>query len=141
MTDRNDNIKDIWNKHIDVQEQLLRARAVSTPIIPTSIRIVGEKMLMSVDERNQAESMLTEIVNTYSLSKKDLNISDGYFYVDTNISNQVYFSTKQRLSETAEHNYMLIALPTQQFSCNQNAIKPVGTIEEAENLSWQNPRR
>ena len=45
MTDRNDNIKDIWNKHIDVQEQLLRARAVSTPIIPTSIRIVGEKMM------------------------------------------------------------------------------------------------
>lgn len=49
MIDRNDNIKDIWNKHIDVQEQLLRARAVSTPIIPTSIRIAGEKMLMSVN--------------------------------------------------------------------------------------------
>jgi hypothetical protein len=45
MTDKNDNIKDIWNKHIDVQEQLLSARAVSTPIVPTSIRIVGEKCL------------------------------------------------------------------------------------------------
>ena len=90
---------------------------------------------MFVDERNQAESMLIEIANTYSLSKEDLNISDGYFYVDTNISNQVYFSTKQRLSETAEHNYMLIALPTPQFSCNQNAIKPVGTVEKASFLA------
>ena len=102
----NDNIKDIWNKHIDVQEQLLRARAVPIPIVPSSMRIVGEKLLMSVDERNQTDSMLMEIANTYSLSKEDLNFTNGYFYVDTNISNQVDFVTKQRLSEAAEHNFI-----------------------------------
>ena len=102
----NDNIKDIWNKHIDVQEQLLRARAVPIPVVPSSTRIVGEKLLMSVDERNQTDSMLKEIANTYSLSKEELNFSNGYFYVDTNISNQVDFATKQRLSEAAEHNFV-----------------------------------
>lgn len=102
----NDNIKDIWNKHIDVQEQLLRARAVPIPIVSSSTRIVGEKLLMTVDERNQTDSMLMEIANTYSLSKEDINFSNGYFYVDTNISNQIDFSTKQRLSETAEHNFI-----------------------------------
>lgn len=102
----NDNIKNIWNKHIDVQEQLLRARAVPIPIVPLSTRIVGEKLLMSVDERNQTDSMLLEIANTYLLSKEDLNFSNGYFYVDTNISNQVDFATKQRLSEAAEHNFI-----------------------------------
>lgn len=102
----NDNIKDIWNKHIDVQEQLLRARAVPIPVVPSSTRIVGEKLLMSVDERNQTDSMLKEIANTYSVSKEELNFSNGYFYVDTNISNQVDFATKQRLSEAAEHNFV-----------------------------------
>ncbi|MDY4850339.1 MAG: AAA domain-containing protein [Paludibacteraceae bacterium] len=101
-----DKIKDIWNKHIDVQEQLLRARAVPIPVVPASTRIVGEKLLMSVDERNQTDSMLKEIANTYSLSKEELNFSNGYFYVDTNISNQVDFATKQRLSEAAEHNFI-----------------------------------
>lgn len=102
----NDNIRNIWNKHIDVQEQLLRARAVPIPIVPSSMRIVGEKLLMSVDERNQTDSMLMEIANTYSLPKEDLDFSNGYFYVDTNISNQVDFTTKQRLSEAAEHNFI-----------------------------------
>ena len=101
-----DKIQDIWNKHIGVQEQLLRARAVPTPIVPSSTRIVGEKLLMTVDERNQTDRMLMEIANTYSLSKEDLNFSNGYFYVDTNISNQVDFATKQQLSEAAEHNFI-----------------------------------
>ena len=103
---RNERIKDIWNKHIDVQEQLLRVRAVPIPIVPSSTRIVGDKMIVSVDERNQTDNMLTEIANTYSLSKEDLNTSNGYFYVDTDISNQIDFATKQRLSEAAEHNFI-----------------------------------
>lgn len=102
----NDRIKDIWNKHIDVQEQLLQARAVPIPIVYSSIRVVGDKLLMSIDECNQTDSVLTEIANTYSLLKDDLNISDGYFYVDTTISNQIDFATKQRLSETAEYNFI-----------------------------------
>ncbi len=134
----NDNIKDIWNKHIDVQEQLLRARAVPIPIVSSSTRIVGEKLLMTVDERNQTDSMLMEIANTYSLSKEDINFYNGYFYVDTNISNQVDFATKQRLSEAAEHNFIKLSsrpivdgiisvhnyLPLELCQLNAGGIKP-----------------
>ena len=101
-----DEIKTIWNKHIDVQEQLLRARAVPIPIDITSTRIVGEKLFLTIDESNSIDRVLLQIAKTFGIGIGELKITDGYFYVDTTISNQIDLATKQHLSETAEQNFI-----------------------------------
>ena len=99
-------IKTIWNKHIEVQEQLLRARAVPIPIDTTSIRIEGEKLLLTIDERNRTDKVLSKIAKTFGISIDEINISDGYFMVDAGKSKNVDAETKQELSETAEHDHI-----------------------------------
>lgn len=101
-----DQIKAIWNKHIEVQEQLLRARAIPIPIDTTSIRIAGEKLLLTIDERNRTDKVLSQIAETFGIGIDELKISEGYFLVDVDKSNNVDADTKRVLSETAEHDHI-----------------------------------
>jgi hypothetical protein len=102
----NDNIKAIWNKHIEVQEQLLRARAIPIPIDTTSIRIAGEKLFLTIDERNRTDKVLSQIAEAFGIGVDELKISEGCFIVDTDKSNNVDSDTKRALSEIAENNHI-----------------------------------
>jgi hypothetical protein len=44
MTDKKDNIQEIWQIHTDVQEQMLRLRSVPISIMPESAKIVGKQL-------------------------------------------------------------------------------------------------
>lgn len=103
-----DNIKDIWKLHTSVQEQLLNARAVPIRIIPDSIRIAGDKMILSVDERNSTNSVLTRISELFQIPFDELNydLEQGFFVSDIDVARNIALSDKQRIADYAEQNYI-----------------------------------
>ena len=103
-----DNIKDIWKLHTSVQEQLLNARAVPIRIISDSIKIAGDKMILSVDERNSTNSVLTRISDLFQIPFGELNVAleKGFFLSDIEVARKVDSSEKQCIVEIAEQNYI-----------------------------------
>lgn len=101
-----DQIKSIWNKHIEIQEQLLRANAAPIPIDATTARIAGDKLILTIDEHNRTDKVLSQIAETFGNNENELKISDGYFFVDCEKSDTVNIEDKRNLSETAELNHI-----------------------------------
>lgn len=62
-------LKDIWQKHTEVQEQLLQQRSAPIPIDEKSIIITGDKLTLSVDESNRTDKILSQIVELFKLSE------------------------------------------------------------------------
>ena len=102
----NNYLQEIWEKFIDVQEQLLRLRSVPVSIIPDSSKIVGEKLFLTVNENDTSDAIIEEIASVFNLSPTELHIKDGYFLVDTSIAQNVKSETKNVLSERAAVNYI-----------------------------------
>ena len=99
-------LQEIWEKFIDVQEQLLRLRSVPASIIPDSAKIVGEKLYVTANENDTSDVIIEEIASTFNLSSTEINIQDGYLLVDASIAQNVKRETKNLLSERAAVNYI-----------------------------------
>lgn len=99
-------LKEIWQKHTAVQEQVLLQRSAPIPIDVNSAQISGDKLIISVDENNRADKVLAQIADVFGLTEKDLELSQGYFYVDSETSTSIDRETKHNLSETAELNHI-----------------------------------
>lgn len=99
-------LKEIWQKHTEVQEQVLLQRSAPIPIDVNSAQISGDKLIISVDENNRAEKVLTQIADVFGLTEQDLELSQGYFYVDSETSTSIDRETKHNLSEIAELNHI-----------------------------------
>jgi hypothetical protein len=99
-------LKEIWQKHTEVQEQVLLQRSAPIPIDVNSAQISGDKLIISVDENNRADKVLAQIADVFGLTEKDLELSQGYFYVDSETSTSIDRETKHNLSETAEFNHI-----------------------------------
>ena len=57
---KDNSLRDIWQIHTDVQEQLLRLRSVPLNIIPDSVKIVGEKLYLTADENDKTDKIFDE---------------------------------------------------------------------------------
>lgn len=99
-------LKDIWQKHTDVQEQILRQKAIPIPIDVNSTIIIGDKLTLYVDESNRTDKILSQIVELFKLSEQDLNLTNGCLFSDSEISNSISIDAKRILSETAELNHI-----------------------------------
>lgn len=99
-------LKDIWQKHTEVQEQLLQQRSAPIPIDEKSIIITGDKLTLSVDESNRTDKILSQIVELFKLSEQDLDLTNGCFFSDSEISNSISIDAKRTLSEAAELNHI-----------------------------------
>lgn len=90
-------LKEIWQKHTAVQEQVLLQRSAPIPIDVNSAQISGDKLIISVDENNRADKVLAQIADVFGLTEKDLELSQGYFYVDSETSTSIDRETKHNL--------------------------------------------
>ncbi len=99
-------LKDIWQKHTEVQEQLLQQRSAPIPIEIDSTIITEDKLTLTVDESNRTDKILAQIVELFKLSEQDINLTNGCFFPDSEISNSISMDTKRMLSETAELNHI-----------------------------------
>jgi len=105
--DNNRNIlKDIWQIHTDVQEQMLRLRSVPVSIIPDSAKIVGEKLYLTADENDKTDKIIDEIASTFKISLNEISTEEGYFFADAVVAQKIGEETKKLLSERASANFV-----------------------------------
>lgn len=101
-----DYLKEIWEKYTDVQEQLIRIRSVPVSIIPNSVKILGEKLFINVNENVTTDRIIEEIALLFELPPNELKIKNGFFYADNQKSQSIKQEAKNQLSEKATKNFI-----------------------------------
>ncbi len=83
-----EKIKDIWLKHIDVQEQILKLRTSPIPIIPNSAIRINGKLMLTVDDSNNKNLIVSKLSQILQTTEAEILTNNGFFYVDseTNIN-------------------------------------------------------
>jgi len=99
-------LQDIWKIHTDVQEQMLRLRAAPLSIIPESARIIGEKLYLTLDQNDKTGKIIEEIASLFQISLNEINVENGYLYVDSIVSQNLSKVQKKQLSEKAAANFI-----------------------------------
>ncbi len=94
-------IRDIWQRFVEIQEKLIKQRCAPISIIPDSIEVENDKLYVTVDE-SQNERLLDSILKD-QLGLKSYNLEDDHILVDENrwnsLSENELNSIRKRLSE------------------------------------------
>ena len=104
--DGNSQLREIWQKFIDVKEQMLRSRSIPVSVIPDSAKIVGEKLFLTADENDKTDKIIDEIALTFQISSDEIDTKKGYFFADITVAQKIETETKKRLSERASANFV-----------------------------------
>lgn len=102
----NNQLKDIWQIHTDVQEQMLQLRSVPVSIISDSAKILGEKLYLTADENNKTDKFIEEITSTFNLSADEINLENGYFLADMETAREISLEDKKSLFERSAANFI-----------------------------------
>ncbi|MFA6871194.1 MAG: AAA domain-containing protein [Bacteroidaceae bacterium] len=123
-------LQDIWKIHTDVQEQMLQLRSAPVRVVPESAKIVGEKLYLRVDENDKTDRFLESIEKVFSIGSNDINITDGYFYVDINKAQEVSSHQKSELAQKASANFIEF-LPNPIIDGYVNKLKsPISDLQD-----------
>ena len=73
-------IRDIWQKYVVIQEQLIKQRSVPISIIKDSIEVENNKLYVKVDNSHSENTIKSILTETLGVTEYDLEA--GYVYVD-----------------------------------------------------------
>lgn len=99
-------LKEIWQKHTEVQEQILRQRTAPIAIMPEASTIINEKLYVRVDTTDNTEGLKQLIVDSLGIDYEDCHFEDGYILVPIVNWQKVDESVKARISTTANKEYV-----------------------------------
>lgn len=94
-------IRDIWQRFVEIQEKLIKQRCSPISIFPDSIEVENDKLYVTVDE-SQNDRLLDTIFKD-QLGLESYNLEDDHILVDENrwnsLSENELNSIRKRLSE------------------------------------------
>ena len=99
-------LKEIWQKHTEVQEQILRQRTAPFAIMPEATTIINEKLYVRVDTTDNTEGLRQLIVDSLDIDYDDCHFEDGYIFAPIAKWQKVDESVKARISTTANKEYV-----------------------------------
>lgn len=99
-------LRDIWQKHTEVQEQILRQRATPINIIPEESTVVNEKLYVRVDDSDNTEYIKNKIAESLELNDYDCHFDDGYVLASLTNWEQLDDGVKARISSEANREYV-----------------------------------
>lgn len=99
-------LKEIWKKHTEVQEQILRQRTASIAIMPEATTIINEKLLVRVDTTDNTEELQQHIVDSLDIDYDDCHFEDGYVLAPISNWQKLDESAKARISTKANKEYV-----------------------------------
>ena len=99
-------LQNIWQKFIDVQEQLLKLRAAPVSITPDSAKIIGEKLFLNADENDKTDRVIDEFADIFQIPTKQIDILNNHFFVDSDTTKKIEIGTRRALSEKASANFI-----------------------------------
>lgn len=91
-------LKDIWQKHTEVQEQILRQRTAPLAIVPSKTEIINEKLHVVLDTSDNTEQIKNDIIQTLDITDNDCHFDDDYIFAPITNWNKLDESTKYRIS-------------------------------------------
>ena len=71
-------LKEIWQKHTEVQEQILRQRMAPIAIMSEESTIINEKLHVRVDTTDNTEEIQQQIVDSLDIDYGDCHFEEGY---------------------------------------------------------------
>jgi flagellar biosynthesis GTPase FlhF len=89
--------KEIWLKHIDVQERMLQLNSAPIAIEPESIQISGQKLRLKVCQTDKLDSQFRKIKSFFGISDEDINLEN-----DTMVCDGCFIADPIKLSNLAE---------------------------------------
>ena len=99
-------LKDIWQKHTEVQEQILRQRTSPIVILPHLTTIINDKLHVRVDTSDNTELLKSKIVESLELNEDDCHFDDGYVYASIDKWAKLDERTKSKISSKANSEYV-----------------------------------
>lgn len=99
-------LKEIWKKHTEVQEQILRQRTASIAIMPEATTIINEKLLVRVDTTDNTEELQQHIADSLDIDYDDCHFEDGYVLAPISNWQKLDESAKARISTKANKDYV-----------------------------------
>lgn len=99
-------IKDIWQKHTEVQELILRQRTAPIAIIPHLSTIINDKLYVRVDTSDNTELLKSKIIESLDLSEEDCHFDEGYVLAPISNWEKLDERTKSKISTRANSEYV-----------------------------------
>lgn len=99
-------LKEIWQKHTEVQEQILRQRTAPIAIIPEETTIINEKLHVKVDTTDNTEELQQQIVDSLDIDYDDCHFEDGYVLSPISNWQKLDESVKAKISTKANKEYV-----------------------------------
>ena len=99
-------LKDIWQKHTEVQEQILRQRTEPISIIPSFSTIINEKLHVRIDTSDNTDYLKSMIIKSLEISDQDCHFDDGYVFAPYKNWNNLDEREKSRISTQANKEYV-----------------------------------
>lgn len=99
-------LKEIWQKHTEVQEQILRQRTAPIAIIPEETTIINEKLHVRVDTTDNTEELQQQIVDSLDIAYDDCHFEEGYVLSPISNWQKLDESAKAKISTKANKEYV-----------------------------------
>lgn len=99
-------LKDIWQKHTEVQEHILRQRTEPISIVPSLTTIVNEKLHVRIDTSDNTDFLKSRIMDSLGISDQDCHFDDGYVFAPYNYWSKLDEREKSRISTQANKEYV-----------------------------------
>lgn len=99
-------LKDIWKKHTEVQEQILRQRTAPIAIMPEATSIINEKLHVRIDTSDNTESLKERIVGSLNLDDNDCHFEEGYVFAPISTWQKLDEREKSKISSMANREYV-----------------------------------
>ena len=99
-------LKEIWQKHTEVQEQILRQRTAPLAIMPEATTIINEKLHVRVDTTDNTEGLQQQIADSLDIDYDDCHFEDGYVLAPISNWQKLDESVKARISTKANKEYV-----------------------------------
>ena len=99
-------LKEIWQKHTEVQEQILRQRTAPIAIIPESTTIINEKLHVRIDTSDNTETLKKKIVDCLDIEDADCHFEEGYVLSSISSWTKLDEREKSSISTFANSEYV-----------------------------------
>lgn len=99
-------LKEIWKKHTEVQEQILRQRTAPIAILPETSTIINEKLYVRVDTSDNTEELQQRIIDSLVIDSSDCHFEEGYIFSPIPNWEKLDEYVKARISTKANKEYV-----------------------------------
>ena len=99
-------LKEIWQKHTEVQEQILRQRTAPIAILPEATTIINEKLYVRVNTSDNTEELQQRIIDSLDIDSSDCHFEEGYIFSPISNWEKLDEYVKARISTKANKEYV-----------------------------------